>query len=377
MQKIKLKQKTSSLAKKYELDYQIANFGERSYPLFYGNDIIQYLGTLLHEYGCGEKILIVSHPKIKRLFESRINKAMKNYSVQWTLFPQGEKHKNLTTMNSLYTACAKANLDKNSVIIALGGGVVQDMANYLAATYLRGIPFVQIPTTLLSQSDIGIGGCAVNHPAGKSLIGQFYQPHLALLDSSIFKTLPQNEISSGIAEIINKVLCLGGYDTKKFEQDLAKMLARDQKTLQSYVRRANTIKLSIIEKDETGRKGSRLLLDWGHTITYALEQHLAYSVSHGWALGIGMHGAATLSSQLGYLSEDQVTHLKKIIKKASLPTKLPANVNILKLIGNMHLEQRTKKGEKKFILLQDFGKAFVSHPIGFDHILACLNKINS
>lgn len=367
----KLNQKTVSIAKKHGLDFQIANFGKRSYPLFYGNDIIRHLETFLREYGCGGKILIVSHPKIKKLLGGKIDAHLKNYSTHWALFPQGEVHKNLTTIDGLYADCAKAGMDKNSIIIALGGGVVQDVTNYLAATYLRGVPFVQIPTTLLSQADIGIGGCAINHGANKSIIGQFFQPRLAILDSSVLESLSKKEISNGIAEIINKVLCLSGCDTKKFEKDILKMLEKDLKTLQHYVKKSNKIKIKIIEKDETGTKGFRFLLEWGHEITYALEQNSHYSFSHGWALGIGMYGAAVLSSQLGHLSEKRVAHLKKIIEKVGLPTKLPAGVNKNKLIAHMHIVQ----GKKKFVLLKDFGDSFISKPLGLDQILACLDEI--
>jgi len=362
-------------SKRLNLNYQILNFGERSYPLYYGEEILSQIGELFQHHDIMGRILIVSHPQLRNLFGERVEKslAQAGYVSEWVVFPIGEQYKNMTTLSQLYESCVKARINKSSAIIALGGGVVQDITNYLSATYMRGVPFVQIPTTLLSQADVGMGGCAIDHPAGKSLIGQFYQPRLVVMDSSVLNTLPETEVTNGIAEIINKVMCLGGAKTEEIEKDIHKIKLVDWQTLREYIKLSNIVKKNIIEEDETGLKGLRFILDWGHTITYALERVLDYSVSHGWALGIGMHGAAMLSYQLGYLGKNKVNLLEKTIESAGLPTKLPANIQADELIKYINFDQKVKDGKKRFILLRDFGDAFISEYVSDKQIINCLN----
>ncbi|MDP1695251.1 MAG: 3-dehydroquinate synthase family protein [Candidatus Woesearchaeota archaeon] len=366
------------IAQTLRLDYQIAQFGERSYPLFYGNTVLLNLGALLQQQDIRGKALIVSHPELRDLFGDQTEQSLRKsgYTVEWTTFPAGERQKNLATVSRLYDASAKARIDKNSAIIALGGGVVQDITNFLAATYMRGVPFIQIPTTVLSQADTGIGGCAIDHPTGKSLIGQFYQPRLVLMDSSVLKTLPESEVTNGLAEIINKVMCLGGMKTDSINEDIQKIKAGDWGMLSDYIKLSNKIKLGIIEQDETGSRGPRLLLCWGHTITHALEKSLDYSVSHGWALGIGMYGAAILSHQLGYLDRNRVKELRRTIENTGLPTQLPSNIKTDELIKYMTLDQKVEGSKKRFVLLRDFGDAFVSDPISDKQIEDCLTELS-
>lgn len=374
----KLTSKIEQTSREYGLDYQLAQFGERSYPIFYGDNALQNLGALLQQQDITGRTLVVSHPELRVLFGKQTEQSLKEsgYTVEWATFPASEQHKNLATVFKLYDACARARIDKSSAIVALGGGVVQDVSNYLSATYMRGVPFVQIPTTILSQADIGIGGCAVDHPAGKSLIGQFYQPRLVIMDSSILRTLPEDEITNGIAEIINKVMCLGGIKTDKISEDIQRIKTGDWETLREYIKLSNKVKLGIIEQDETGSRGPRLLLDWGHTITYALERTLDYSVSHGWTLGIGMHGAAILSHQLGYLDKNRVDELRRTIENTGLPTKLPSNIEADKLLQYMNLDQKVKHGQKRFVLLRDLGDAFISEYICDGQIKKCLQDIS-
>jgi 3-dehydroquinate synthase len=377
MRKYHLNKNAKSVSKEFGLDYQIAQFGERSYPLFYGDNVLQNLGVLLQQQDIRGKALIVSHPELQDLFGEQTERSLRSlgYTVKWATFPAGEQQKNVETVSQLYDASANARVDKSSAIIALGGGVVQDTTNYLAATYMRGVPFVQIPTTVLSQADVGIGGCAIDHPEGKSLIGQFYQPQLVIMDSFVLRTLSEREVINGIAEIINKVMCLGGINTGKINEDVEKIKSGDWETLRKYIKMSNKVKLGIIEQDETGTRGPRLLLDWGHTITYALERTFDYSVSHGWALGIGMYGAAILSNQLGYLDKNRVDELRRTIENTGLPTQIPPNIKADELIKYMALDQKIKDGQKRFVLLRDFGDAFVSEYINDEQINNCLIEI--
>jgi len=339
-----------------------AEFSDRSYNLHYGGNIFGLMPGILEERSLTGGILIVSNPAVKELHGDRLVGALGSRKVAWALIPAGERHKNLETVASLYVECAKAQIDREACIIALGGGVVQDITNFVAATFKRGVPFIQIPTSLLSQVDIGIGGCAVDHPLGKSLIGTFYQPRAAILDLKCLETLPDAEFVNGIAEIINKVAGLGG-KIDELKADMPEIAARNPDKALQYIMEANRIKISIIERDETGLSGERLVLDWGHTITYAIEKVTNYEMAHGTALGIGMHGAALLSANLGFMSPERVELLREVIEMAGLPTHLPEKIAAESLLPEMRNDAKAKDGKIRFILLRDFGEAFLSEPV--------------
>lgn len=375
MKRKKTKDAFFRIAQKYKLDYQVAHFGARTYPLFYGDRIIFRIGELLDDFSIGKNVLIISHPEIKRLFDKKINASLRenNYLVHWATFSPGEKNKTLKTVEKLYAFCVKKKIDKNSAIIALGGGVIQDVANYLAATYMRGIPFIQIPTTLLAQADLGIGGCALNHKSEKSLIGQFYQPQLAVIDISVLRILPGREIINGISEIINKVVCLGGYDIEIFKNEIKKLASQNKEIQKKYIKLANAAKIRIIEQDETGIKGIRSLLEFGHEIGHALEKHCNYSISHGEAVGIGMFGTAMLSYQSGYLSQKKMLQLRHVIEKSGLPVALPSSIDPSALLKHMDVW----RDKNRFILLRDFGSAFADHSISKEQVRNCLQAISN
>lgn len=335
---------------------------DRSYWLYYGSNIFEVLPELLDDAGLSGNVLVVSNPEVKRLHGERLSAALNSPNVGWALIEEGEKHKTLETVAELYLKCAEARLGRESCIVAFGGGVVQDITNFVAATFKRGIPFIQIPTTLLSQVDIGIGGCAVDHPLGKSLIGAFYQPRAAILDLECLATLPETEFVNGIAEIINKAAGLGG-KAEQLKEDMPRILARVPETLMDYIIESNRTKIEIIEKDETGLSGDRLVLDWGHTITYAIEKASGYAMPHGKALGIGMHGAAILSANLGFLDPERVELQRELIEMAGLPTTLPKDMDRERLLTEMRQDAKAKNGQIRFILLMDFGQPFLSEPI--------------
>ena len=351
-----------------------AEFGDRSYWLYYGHDIFGILPSIIEDTGIGGNILIASNPEVKRLHGERLSQALGAATIRWALIPAGERHKNLDTVGQLYVECAQARIDRESCVIALGGGVVQDITNFVAATFKRGVPFIQIPTTLLAQVDIGIGGCAVDHPLGKSLIGTFYQPKAAILDLKCLETLPETEFVNGIAEIINKVAGLGG-KIDELKADMPEIAARKADKALEYIMEANRIKIAIIERDETGLSGERLVLDWGHTITYAIEKVTGYEVAHGTALGIGMHGAALVSSELGYMPPKRVELLREVIEQAGLPTLLPPDIDPGSLLAEMRNDAKAKSGKPRFILLEDFGKPFLSEPIGDSEIESMLRQL--
>lgn len=360
------------------MEHLFANFGDRSYPIFLGKNIIVQAGELIRSFaGIQKKILIISQSNTWKYYGEELTCSLleAGYSVNHFLLSITENSKNQKTVEQIYNACVEYKIDKSSGMIALGGGVLQDICNYAAATYLRGIPFVQIPTTLLAQADIGIGGCAIDHPAGKSLIGQFYQPCLAIIDVKTLESLPESEIRNGLAEVINKHICLGGNDIQEFQNNLTGILSGNIKLQIRYICSSIAVKLDIIQKDETGSKGHRFLLDWGHTITMALERTMDYNISHGQALGIGMHGAAILSAQTGYLGECKVESLRQLITAAGLPIKLPSNISNAQLLAFMAMDQKVRSGDKRFVLLKDFGDAFVSDVISDRQIISCLEAL--
>ncbi len=351
-----------------------ACFANRSYDLHYGHDIFGLLPEVLEQKDLTGNVLVVSNPSVKESHGDRLMLALGGRETSWALTPAGERHKNLETVSKLYVECAKARMDREACIIALGGGVVQDITNFVAATFKRGIPLIQIPTTLLAQVDIGIGGCAVDHPLGKSLIGTFYQPKAAILDLKCLETLPDTEFVNGIAEIINKVAGLGG-KIDELKADLPEIAARNADKVLEYIMEANRIKIAIIERDETGLSGERLVLDWGHTITYAIEKVTDYEMAHGTALGIGMHGAALLARDLGFLAPERVELLRDVIEQAGLPTHLPRKIDPASLLPEMRVDAKAKDGKIRFILLHDFGEAFLSEPIRDNEIEQVLLRL--
>ncbi|MFA6341161.1 MAG: 3-dehydroquinate synthase family protein [Candidatus Paceibacterota bacterium] len=361
------------------MDYKTlhGNFGNRSYNFYYGSGIVKTLGKQMNHLKLGRSVAIVSHPKLKKVFGNQISNILTKSGRKpfWILIPSGEKYKNLETVQCIYNEFAKAKIDKSSAVIAFGGGVLQDLVCFAAATYLRGVPYVQIPTTLLSQADIGIGGCAVDHPAGKSLIGTFYQPKLALIDVDFLSTLPEHEVKNGISEMINKVICLGGNDPSSLYKDIPKLITKDKRKILEYIRIANSIKLKIIEKDETGSLGTRAVLDFGHTLTYALERATNYKLPHGFALGIGMRAALLLSEQEAGFSSKKYGQILSLIEKAGLPTRIPSNIDLKTLLKFMHYDQKAKDGKIRFVLLRDLGKPFVSNGMDDDKITKSLRQL--
>jgi len=358
----------------YGVITETANFGDRSYPMLYGKNVVSKLDLILDIYKFDSKILIITEDKLVSLFKDKIEDSLasRKQDINWLSVSGKEEDKNIDVILNLYQSASELGIDKSSSVIALGGGVIQDMVNYFASTYNRGIKFIQIPTTVLSQADIGIGGCAVNHPAGKSLIGQFYQPILSILDEEFLYSLPESEISSGLAEVINKVVCLGGIHNENIIKDMNDMVSGDYSKLMEYIRLSNKVKREIIENDEIGINGGRLLLDWGHTVTHALERILKYKIGHGFALGIGMVSAANLSVNMDILAKDKSDLLKEIIIAAKLPTTLPKNVSAEDVIKSLDFDQKKLKGDTRFILMKDFGKCFMSESISDESIAKVL-----
>jgi len=301
--------------------------GERSYDITLGADILDTIGALCRELGLSGTAAVVTNTTIAPLFYDRVRAAMEaaGYRVVPVLLPDGEGHKNSATLNLIYDALVDASLDRGSFILALGGGVIGDMAGFAAASYLRGIPFVQLPTTLLSQVDSSVGGkTGINHPRGKNLIGAFYQPRAVLIDVATLDTLPEREYLSGLGEIVKYGAVLDGEFFTFLEQNTDLLLFRDKSALIHAVSRSCAIKARVVESDER-EGGVRAVLNYGHTLGHAVETLTGYTrYLHGEAVAIGMVQAARISQHFGFCSEADRDRIESLVKALGLPTELPS-----------------------------------------------------
>jgi len=339
-----------------------ANFQDRSYDIFYQLGLIDKTGTLIKPLKTDKKVVIVSEANIKKLFGSKLEKSLKQsgFKFSWVLL-RGGQEKTLAEIERLYHLFAKQNLSRHSVVISLGGGSVQDLACFAAATFKRGLKLVQIPTTLLISSDVSIGGCAVDLPEGKSLVGTFYQPVLVIQDVALLKGLPDIIYRDGLAEIIKYSINAGFFD--QLEKDFVKLIKRDLKVVEKYVYLSNKIKKELTEQDERDCHDIRIQVDLGHTISHALEAIMNYKISHGQALGIGLRGAVLLSEMSGGLSKTKRERVEKLIVDSGLPYTLPKGVTYAELIKHIKKDKKCYGNKLVFILIKDFGLLTITHKV--------------
>ena len=300
--------------------------GERSYEITLGSGILDTLGSLCRGLGLSGSAAVVSNTTVAPLYYQRVRASLEQagYRVLLVELPDGEGHKNSATLNLIYDALVDASLDRGSFLVALGGGVIGDMAGFAAACYLRGIPFVQVPTTLLSQVDSSVGGkTGINHPRGKNLIGAFYQPRAVLIDVATLETLPDREYLSGLGEIIKYGAVLDGEFFSFMEQNAQLLLARDTNALIHAVGRSCAIKAGVVESDER-EGGVRAVLNYGHTLGHAVETLTGYTrYLHGEAVAIGMVQAARISQSLGFCSQADRERIESLLEVFGLPRELP------------------------------------------------------
>ena len=307
--------------------------------------------------------LIVTNTTIAPLYADALRTALalKYAQVHLVVLPDGEEHKSWQTLNMIFDELLKHGCDRKTVLFALGGGVVGDMTGFAAAGYMRGVPYVQVPTTLLAQVDSSVGGkTAINHPLGKNMIGAFYQPQLVVCDLTTLDTLPARELSAGLAEVIKygpiADIELMGW----LEEHMDALLARDRKALAHAVRRSCEIKAWVVGQDER-ESGLRAILNFGHTFGHAIEAGMGYGVwLHGEGVAAGMVMAAELSRRLGMVDEAFVQRLTKLIERAGLPTKGPvlhAADNAGRYLELMRVDKKSEAGEIRFVLIDGPGKA--------------------
>ncbi len=299
---------------------------ERSYEILFGHDIIAGIGTVCRDLDLGNSVAVITNPTVGAFYYEQVRDSLATagFSVYRIEIPDGEEFKNIETLKGIYGGLIEAGLDRGSFILALGGGVVGDIAGFAAASYLRGIPFVQVPTTLLAQVDSSVGGkTGINHEKGKNLIGAFYQPAVVLVDVATLDTLPRREFLSGMAEVVKYGVTLDGELFDFISENSSRLLTRDSGPLLKVIQRCCELKASIVSQDER-ETGVRAVLNYGHTFGHAVETLTGYTAyTHGEAVAIGMAQAAKISEQLGYSGRTETGRIITLLENLGLPTCLP------------------------------------------------------
>ncbi|HZA53823.1 MAG TPA: 3-dehydroquinate synthase, partial [Candidatus Udaeobacter sp.] len=336
------------------------SLGDRSYPIYVGDGILVRAGEFLARAGLNGKVAIISNPTVAQLYLDPIHEALTHagFEVTPVLVPDGEEHKDLKSLASIYDRLIADRFDRKSCIMALGGGVVGDLAGFAAASYLRGIPYVQVPTTLLAQVDSSVGGkTGVNHQDGKNLIGAFYQPRVVLIDVNVLRSLSRRELIAGLAEIIKYGIIEDPALFTLLEEKMDKVIGLDRELLVEIIATSCAIKARVVEKDER-EDDYRAVLNFGHTIGHALEAVTEYrNYLHGEAVGIGMVQAAAISVQRGFCDQRSHERIRKLIRKAGLPLELPPQISRQNLIQSMEVDKKSAGGKIKFVMCAGIGRS--------------------
>jgi 3-dehydroquinate synthase len=354
---------------------------DKSYPIFLHdnwNNLFQEALVYLCRKSCslrGKKMLIITDENVYDLYHNPVKQAFSSWGIEvvTSVVPPGESSKSLQQAEKLYTAALQANLDRHSLITALGGGVIGDLAGFIASTYMRGIPFIQIPTSLLAQVDSSIGGkVAVNHPSAKNVIGSFYQPECVLMNVAALKTLTGREFSSGMAELIKHGIIRNEAFLTWLEANQAALAARENSLLAQAIHRSCEIKSEIVKRDER-ETGLRAVLNFGHTVGHAIEAASGYETfTHGEAVSMGMIVEAHIARLLGLISPEYLSRILKILAGADLPIVLPDLDNRLLLKWMQH-DKKNVQDRVVFVLPTAPGKAEIFRDVQIDVVLEALD----
>ena len=348
---------------------------ERRYPILIGNGLLQ--DERSYPVKRGERVMIVTNPTVAQFYLDTVTFALKKRGceVDHVLLPDGEKYKTLESLNLIFTALLQGNHGHDTTIIALGGGVIGDVAGFAAASYQRGVRLIQIPTTLLSQVDSSVGGkTAVNHELGKNMIGAFYQPSMVIIDTHTLSTLPKREVNAGLAEVIKYGAILDYEFFEWLEAHIDDLVALNNESLQHCIARCCQIKADVVARDET-EKGDRALLNLGHTFGHAIETHLGYgNWLHGEAVSTGMMMAAALSEQLGDISVADVSRLEKLLARANLPTLSPDSMQPEDYLPHMMRDKKVLAGKLRLVLLKSLGQAYIATDTDKDLVLNAIKR---
>ena len=350
------------------------DLGERSYPIYIGSGLLNF-GDLIAPHISGRKAMVISDTTVAPIYLDTLLGQLSDIDTASLILPDGEEHKSLDTLNTIFTALLENRFDRNCTLIALGGGVVGDITGFAAASYQRGVAFVQIPTTLLAQVDSSVGGkTGVNHALGKNMIGAFHQPRCVIADTDTLATLSDDHLRAGLAEVIK----YGAIDSIDFfdwlESDIDSLLRRDSEALIYAIEQSCRHKARIVAADER-EQGKRALLNLGHTFGHAIETATGYGTwLHGHAVAAGMCMAAGMSVNLGWMTADEHDRFVSLIKKTGLPTKPPAEMTASQFLELMSLDKKVRDGALNLVLMKGIGKSLVTSDYPRECLLATLDE---
>ncbi|CAI8226106.1 MAG: 3-dehydroquinate synthase [Marinobacterium sp. xm-d-530] len=349
------------------------DLGDRSYPIYVGDHLFQKVdiaGAIR-----GKQVMIVTNETIAPLYLNALRDQLSGLQVDEVILPDGESFKTLETLNLIFDALLQMRHNRTTTLIALGGGVIGDMTGFAAASYQRGVDFIQIPTTLLSQVDSSVGGkTGVNHPLGKNMIGAFYQPKAVLADTDVLKTLPERELAAGLAEVIKYGLIYDVEFLAWLEKNTEGLNDCDPELMAYAIKRSCEIKAEVVAQDER-EGGIRAILNLGHTFGHAIETDQGYgNWLHGEAVGAGMWMAADLSMRLGWLESADLARVETLLRRAKLPIAPPADMTPDRFIELMSVDKKVLDGQIRLVLLQTLGEAFVTSDVDPQALIATLKQ---
>lgn len=331
--------------------------GDRSYPIYIGSDFLSQ-ADLFRQHIKSSQVLVVTNETIAPLYLATVLKSLQGYKTEQVILPDGEQFKTLDVLTQIFDKLLSSKFGRKATLVALGGGVIGDMGGFAAACYQRGIPFLQIPTTLLAQVDSSVGGkTGVNHPLGKNMIGAFYQPQCVIADTTVLDTLDDRQLSAGLAEVIKYGLIRDPEFLVWLENNIEALLNRNKQALAYAIERSCINKAEVVAEDEN-ENGVRATLNLGHTFGHAIETGVGYGTYlHGEAVAIGTCQAADLSRRLGWLTDQDVARIISIFIKAKLPVCPPAEINTERFLDLMSVDKKNTDGTIRLILLEQIGRA--------------------
>jgi 3-dehydroquinate synthase len=349
----------------------VVELGARSYPIYIGEGLLTR-AELLRPHIAGRQVMIVTNETVAPLYLREAQAALAGWQCHSVVLPDGERYKTWEILNRIFDSLLMSQCDRSVTLVALGGGVVGDMAGFAAACYQRGVPFIQIPTTLLAQVDSSVGGkTGINHPLGKNMIGAFHQPQCVLIDTATLATLPDRELSAGLAEVIKYGLIRDVAFLGWLETNIEGLLRRDAVLLAEAIERSCRNKAAVVAADER-EGGERALLNLGHTFGHAIETGMGYGAwLHGEAVAAGMCMAAALSVRLGWLAQSDLARVESLLQRAGLPLRAPAALDPERMQELMAVDKKAYGGRIRLVLLQALGKAVVTA----DYDLTLLREI--
>lgn len=347
---------------------------ERSYPIYIGGDLLGQ-NHLLAKHIAGSEVMVVTNETVAPLYLDALLKGLKDYRCAEVILPDGEQYKTLAVLEQIFDALLNIPFSRRCTVIALGGGVIGDMAGFAAACYQRGVTYIQVPTTLLAQVDSSVGGkTAVNHPLGKNMIGAFYQPQCVLADTTTLNTLDERQLRAGIAEVIKYGLIRDSAFLVWLEEHIDQLLARKPWALAHAIERSCHNKAEVVSADER-ESGLRAILNLGHTFGHAIETGLGYGAwLHGEAVAVGMAMAADLSQRLGWLPATEVNRVLALLERAGLPRHAPREIDTARFMELMAVDKKVVNGRLRLVLLRQLGQATVASDFELDLLEATIER---